>query len=174
MAIFKFGDAVPEIHESAYIAPGATVIGRVRIAAGASIWPGAVLRGDNDWIVIGRDSNVQEGAILHTDPGSVLTLGTEVTVGHQAMLHGCTVGDGSLVGIQAVVLERAKIGAGCLVGACSLVTEDKVFEDGSMILGSPARVARALTEQQIAGLRRAARSYADRGALFRRELVQIG
>jgi carbonic anhydrase/acetyltransferase-like protein (isoleucine patch superfamily) len=124
---------------SAWVADSATVIGRVDLAEGASVWYGAVLRGDNDWHRIGRNSNVQDGSVLHTDLGIELVLGENVTVGHQCMLHGCTIGDGTLVGIQSVVLNRARIGRHCLVGAGSLVTEGKEFPDGSMIMGSPGQ-----------------------------------
>ncbi len=139
MAIYQLEDLIPQIAASAWVAPSATVIGRVVMEEGASVWYGAVLRGDNDLIHIGRNSNVQDGSVLHTDSGVPLTLGEGVTVGHQVMLHGCSVGDGSLIGIQAVVLNGAKIGRHCIVGAGALVTEGKEFPDGSLIVGSPAR-----------------------------------
>jgi len=174
MPIYRLGDAIPQIDPSAWIADNATVIGRVTIGPGASVWFGAVLRADNEPIAIGARSNVQEGAVLHTDPGWPLTLGQDVSIGHQAMLHGCTVGDGSLVGIQAVLLNGARIGRGCLVGACALVTEDKVFADGSLIIGSPAKLLRALTPAQIEDQRRTAGGYVTRAARYRATLVKAG
>ena len=174
MPIYRLGDAVPQIHPSAWVAENATLIGRVTLGPGASVWYGAVLRADNEPIVIGANSNVQENAVLHTDPGRPLTLGEEVTVGHMAMLHGCTVGDGSLVGIQAVLLNGATIGRGCIVGACALVTEDKVFADGSLIVGSPAAIKRALSAEQITDLKRIAAGYVARAQRYRNELVRVG
>ena len=135
MAVYKLKDSSPTIAASAYVAPNASVIGHVVLADQSSVWFGATLRGDNEIISIGRGSNVQDGTVMHTDPGFPLTVGAEVSVGHQAMLHGCTVGDGSLIGIQAVVLNAAVIGKGCLVGAGAVITERKVFADGTLILG---------------------------------------
>ena len=174
MPTYRLGNAVPQIDPSAWVAESATVIGRVTLGPGASVWPGAVLRADNEPIVIGARSNVQENAVLHTDPGRPLTLGEDVTVGHLAMLHGCTVGDGSLIGIQAVLLNGATIGRGCIVGACALVTEDKVFADGSLIVGSPAAFKRALTAERIDDLKRIAAGYVARAQRYRNELVQVG
>jgi len=145
MAIYQIGDDAPRIAATAWVADSAQVIGRVSLAEGASVWYGAVLRGDNDSITVGARSNVQDGSVLHTDNGFPLTLGDDVTVGHQVMLHGCTVGNGSLIGIQAVVLNGAKIGRNCIVGAGSVVTEGKEFPDGSLIIGSPAKLVRPLT-----------------------------
>lgn len=173
MTRYRLGDKTPFIDESAYIAREAVVIGDVRLAANTSVWSGAVLRGDNEPIVIGEGSNIQEGTVMHTDPGCPLTLGERVTVGHQAMLHGCTVGDGSLIGIQAVVLNRAVIGRECLVGAGAVVTEGKVFPDRSLILGAPAKVVRTLSDDDVAGLRRNAQTYVDRRAQFKAELVEL-
>jgi carbonic anhydrase/acetyltransferase-like protein (isoleucine patch superfamily) len=173
MAIYQLGDRVPRIHASAFVHEQATVIGLVQLGEGVSIWPGAVLRGDNEPIVIGDGSNVQECSILHTDPGFPLTVGRHVTIGHQAMLHGCTIGDGSLVGIQAVVLNRAVIGRNCLVGACALVTEDKVIPDGSLVIGSPAKVARTLTEADIAGMHANTEGYVRRGTHYRAALRRL-
>jgi carbonic anhydrase/acetyltransferase-like protein (isoleucine patch superfamily) len=174
MPIYKIGDHSPDIAPDAFVAPSATVIGKVVLKSQASVWFGAVIRGDNEPIVIGEASNVQEGAVLHTDPGIPLTLGDRVTVGHQAMLHGCTVGDGSLIGIQAVILNGAVIGKHCLVGAGAVVTERKTFADRSLILGSPAKVVRELTDEDVARLEASARSYADRQAQYTRELEAIG
>jgi carbonic anhydrase/acetyltransferase-like protein (isoleucine patch superfamily) len=142
-----------------WIAPGAVIIGKVVLKKNASVWFGAVLRGDNEIIEVGEDANVQDGAILHTDPGHPLTLGTGVTIGHRAMLHGCSVGENSLIGIGAVVLNGARIGRNCLVGAGALITEGKQIPDGSLVLGSPGRVVRALDEAAIAGLRASADHY---------------
>ena len=173
MTRYRLGDKSPHIDESAYVATEATIIGDVRLAADTSVWAGAVLRGDNEPIVVGTGSNVQEGTIMHTDPGCPLTVGEGVTIGHQAMLHGCTVGDGSLVGIQAVVLNNAVIGRECLVGAGAVVTEGKVFPDRSLILGAPAKVVRTLTDEDVAGLKRNAQGYVKRAALFKQELVPL-
>jgi carbonic anhydrase/acetyltransferase-like protein (isoleucine patch superfamily) len=174
MPIYRLGDAVPEIDASAYVAPSATVVGQVKLAAGTSVWFGTVLRGDNEPINIGPNSNVQDGAVLHTDPGYPMVLGEHVTVGHQAMLHGCTIGDGSLVGMQAVVLNGARIGRDCLVGAGALVTEGKEFPDRSLIVGSPAKVVRELSDEAVAGLRRTAQNYVERSRQYRDTLEQIG
>lgn len=173
MAQYQLGDLTPTVDDSAYIAPGATVIGNVRLKACASVWPGAVLRGDNDPITVGEASNIQENAVLHTDAGAPLTLGDYVTVGHQAMLHGCTIGDGSLIGIQAVVLNHAVIGKECLVGAGAIVTEGKTFPDRSLILGAPARVVRQLTDDDVARMRTGAESYAERQAIYKTTLKRI-
>ena len=156
MAIYQLEDDVPELHASAWVADSARVIGRVQLAEGTSIWYGAVLRGDNDLIRIGRNSNVQDGSVLHTDHGMPLTLGEGVTVGHQVMLHGCTIGDNSLIGIQSVVLNGARIGRDSIVGAGALVTEGKQFPDGVLIVGAPAKVVRELTPEQIDHLRQMA------------------
>ena len=174
MPIYRLGDAVPQIDPTAWVADSATVIGHVTLGPGVNVWFGAVLRGDNEPIVIGARSNVQEGAVLHTDPGRPLTLGEDVTVGHQAMLHGCTVGDGSLIGIQAVLLNGVRVGPGSIVGACALLTEDKVFAAGSLIVGSPASVKRALGAEQMANLRTTAAEYVERASRYRNGLVRIG
>ena len=174
MPIYKLGDYAPTIHESAFVADTATIVGKVTLEENASVWFGAAIRGDNEPITIGVGSNVQEGAVLHTDPGRPLKIGRNVTVGHQAMLHGCTIGDGSLVGIQSVVLNGAVIGRNCLVGAGSVVTENKTFPERSLILGAPARVARQLTDEEVAGLEKSAESYVQRRDLFKAALVRIG
>ena len=173
MAIYQLGDELPLIGAGAWVADSASVIGRVALGAGASVWFGAVLRGDNEWITVGARSNVQEGAVLHTDLGFPLTLGEDVTVGHQVMLHGCHVGDGSLIGIQAVVLNGARIGRHCLVGAGSVVTEGKSFPDGSLILGSPAKVVRQLSEEQIQRMALGAAHYVHNAQRFRGQLKRI-
>lgn len=174
MAIYQLGDDAPRIAPTAWVADSAQLIGRVALGEGASVWYGAVLRGDNEWITLGARSNVQEGSVLHTDMGFPLTLGEDVTVGHQAMLHGCTVGDGSLIGIQAVVLNGAKIGRGCLVGAGAVVTEGKEFPDGSLILGAPAKVVRELPPEQLARLKQSAASYVKNAERHRTLLKKIG
>jgi carbonic anhydrase/acetyltransferase-like protein (isoleucine patch superfamily) len=174
MPIYQLGESAPEIDPSAYLTDTAIVIGKVRIDAQASIWFGATLRGDNELIAIGEGSNVQEGCTLHTDPGYPLTVGKNVTIGHQAMLHGCTVGEGSLIGIQAVILNGAKIGKNCLVGAGALVTEGKEFPDNSLIIGSPAKAVRTLTEEDIQRMHGNSANYAKRGQAYKTQLKRIG
>ena len=174
MAIYQLDDDIPRIAETAWVADSAQVIGRVALEEGASVWFGAILRGDNEWISIGRGSNVQDGTVMHTDMGYPLTIGEHVTIGHQAMLHGCTIGDGSLIGIQAVVLNNAKIGRNCLVGAGALVTEGKEFPDGSLIMGAPAKVVGQLTPERFERIRQGALSYAQKADRFRRGLKKIG
>jgi carbonic anhydrase/acetyltransferase-like protein (isoleucine patch superfamily) len=173
MAIYQFDTLIPAIHTETFVAQDATVIGNVTLEQGVSVWPQAVLRGDNEPIRIGQNSNVQEGAVLHADPGFALTVGEGVTIGHQAMLHGCTIGDGALIGIQAVVLNGAVIGKNCLVGAGAIVTEGKVFPDNSLILGAPAKVVRELTLEAIAGMQRNARDYVAKGQVYKDKLVRI-
>ena len=173
MAIYQLDDDTPRIADTAWVADSAQVIGRVELQEGASVWFGAILRGDNEWITVGRGSNVQDGCVLHTDMGYPLTIGADVTIGHQVMLHGCTIGDGSLVGIQAVVLNNARIGRHCLVGAGALVTEGKEFPDGSLIMGSPARVVRQLSPEQFERLRQGAVHYAENAARYRNGLKKI-
>lgn len=174
MALYQLDAHRPRLARGAWVADSAQVIGNVELAEGASIWFGAILRGDTELLTIGRGSNVQDGSVLHADVGFPLTVGENVTVGHQVMLHGCTVGDGSLIGIQAVVLNGAKIGKHCLVGAGALVTEDKEFPDGSMIIGSPARVVKQLTPEQIVGLKRSAEHYVMNARRFAAGLTKIG
>ncbi len=174
MAIYQLGDVSPDIHDTAYVTDTATVIGNVQLKAHASIWFGATLRGDNELISIGERSNLQEGVVAHTDKGFPLTLGSDVTVGHQAMLHGCSIGDGSLIGIQAVILNGAKIGRNCLVGAGALVTEGKEFPDNSLIIGTPAKAVRTLTDEQIAGLKASADMYVQRAINYRQNLKPLG
>lgn len=174
MAIYQLGEHAPEIDPSAFVAGSATLIGKVTLAANTSVWFGATLRGDNERITIGENSNVQEGTVMHTDMGYPLDIGQGVTIGHQAMLHGCTVGDGSLIGIGAVILNGARIGKGCLVGAGALVTENKTFPDHSLILGSPAKVVRTLTQEDLLRLQGNAASYVARGQLFNTQLKRIG
>ncbi len=174
MALYRIGDKQPQVAASAFIAKEASLVGDVIVGEEASVWFGASARGDNEPIRIGRASNVQEGAVLHADPGYPLTIGAHCTIGHQAMVHGCTIGDGALVGIQAVILNGAVIGAGSLVGAGAVVTERKVFPEKSLILGAPAKVVRQLSDEEVAGLRRTADNYAARSRQFREELQAVG
>ncbi len=173
MAIYRIKDQHPHVHPTAFVAESADVMGQVHLAQGSSVWPQAVLRGDNELITLGEQSNVQEGAVLHTDVGYPLTIGSDVTVGHQAMLHGCTVGDGALIGIQAVVLNGAVIGKGCLVGAGALVTEGKVFEDGMLIIGSPAKAVRPLTDAEKLRMAAGTGIYVLKAAQYKTDLVRI-
>lgn len=174
MPTYRLGEDAPDLAPDAWVAPGAHVIGRVRLAAQASVWFGAVLRGDNEPIAIGARSNVQDGAVLHTDPGFPLQIEDNVTVGHLAMLHGCTIGAGTLIGVQAVVMNGAVVGRECLVGAGALITEGKTFPDRSLIIGAPAKAVRTLSDEEIASLHRAADVYVKRSARYRAELVPIG
>jgi carbonic anhydrase/acetyltransferase-like protein (isoleucine patch superfamily) len=173
MAIYSFDGHTPRIAPDAYVADSATVLGRVTLGARASVWFGASVRGDNDDITIGAGSNVQDGAVLHIDPGYPMRIGERVSIGHQAMLHGCTIGDGALIGIQAIVLNGAVIGPDCLVGAGALVTEGKQFPARSLILGSPAKVVRELTDKDLLMLKGAADSYIQRGARYRDSLLRV-
>jgi len=174
MAIYQLGDRVPVIPASCYIAAEATIIGAVTLGERVSVMSGAVIRGDNEPIVIGDDSNIQEGCSLHTDLGFPLTIGKGATIGHMVMLHGCTIGDGALIGIAAVVLNNSVIGKDCLVGAGSVVTENKRFADRSVIFGSPAKVVREVTEANIVRMRESAGDYVKRGIQFKAELKRIG
>lgn len=174
MAIYQLADDQPLIDPSAWVADNATVIGRVRLGAGSSIWYGCVLRGDNETITIGRNANVQDGSVLHTDAGVPLTLGDRVSVGHLAMLHGCSVGDNTLIGIRAVLLNGARIGRDCIVGAGALVTEGKEFPDGALIVGSPAKVVRLLTPEQIGHLAWTAEHYVENATRHRTLTRRIG
>lgn len=173
MAVYAFEDLVPSIDPDAWVAPSADVIGDAQLAAGASVWFGAVIRADNTPIIVGARSNVQEGAVLHSDPGKPLTIGSDSTVGHHAILHGCTIGDRVLVGMGAIVLNGAVIGDDCLIGAGALVTEGKVFPAGSLIVGSPARAVRGLDETTRSALLVSADSYADRQRRFRTGLRRV-
>ena len=162
MALYALDNLAPTLAPGAWAAPSADLIGDVRLGERASVWFGAVIRADNTPILVGEASNIQDGAVCHSDPGAPLTIGKGVTVGHQAILHGCTVGDGALIGMGARVLNNAFIGARCIVGAGALVTEGKTYEPGLLIVGSPARVVRALTEQELAMLEMSAAHYAER------------
>lgn len=173
MAIYQLGEHAPHIDPSAYVTDEAVLIGRVTLHENASVWFNATARADNEPIIIGKNSNVQEACVLHADPGFPLTIGDNVSVGHQAMLHGCTIGDGSLIGIQAIILNGAQIGKHCLVGAGALVTEGKVFPDNSLIIGVPAKVARTLSEEEVARLHDSAQHYVDRAAMFKTSLKRV-
>ena len=166
MPLYALGDLAPSFGDGAWAAPSADLIGDVRLGDRASVWFGAVIRADNTPIIIGEESNIQDGAVGHSDPGAPLTIGKRVTVGHQAILHGCTIGDGALVGMGARVLNGAVIGERCLVGAGALVTEGKSFETGMLIVGSPARVLRPLSEQELAMLELSAAHYAEKAAHY--------
>lgn len=173
MAIYRIGAKQPSISKTAFVAAEATLIGDVSLGEQASVWPGAVIRADNEPILIGNESNVQEGAVLHTDPGFPLTLGDRVTVGHQAMLHGCTIGEGSLIGIQAVVMNGAVIGRNCLVGAGALITEGKQFPERSLITGVPGKVVRQLTDEDVASLAASASVYSGKAGEYFAQLHHI-
>ncbi|RYF66654.1 MAG: gamma carbonic anhydrase family protein [Comamonadaceae bacterium] len=174
MAIYELDGVAPQLGSGVYIADSAQVMGNVILGENASVWFGAVLRGDTETLTIGRNSNVQDLSVLHADVGCPLTLGDNVTVGHQVMLHGCTVGDNSLIGIQAVILNNAKIGRNSIVGAGSVVTEGKEFPDNSLIIGSPAKVVRTLDDAAAAKLRQSAEHYVDNGRRFAAGLKKIG
>lgn len=169
--LYSLGEFSPQlVGDGHFIAPSAAVIGRVTLAARSSVWFSCVLRADVEDIEVGEGSNIQDGAVVHADPGFPARIGERVTVGHKAMLHGCSIGDGSLIGINAVVLNGAKIGRGCLIGANALVTEGMEIPDGSLVLGSPAKVRKALSEEQQAQLGMSADHYIDNAARFLREL----
>jgi carbonic anhydrase/acetyltransferase-like protein (isoleucine patch superfamily) len=170
MPVYALNDAAPDLAADCWIAPSADVIGAVRLGAGTSIWFGAVVRADNGVIAVGARSNVQDGAVLHSDPGAPLTVGGDCTIGHRAVLHGCTIGDRVLVGMGATVLNHATIAEDCVIGAGALVTEGKSFPPRSLIVGAPARAVRTLTDDQLAGLRLAAAGYVDKARRYREGL----
>lgn len=170
MPLYALADISPSIDPTAWVAPSADLIGDVRLGPRASVWFGAVIRADNTPIILGEESNFQDGAIGHSDPGAPLTIGARVTIGHQAILHGCTVEDEALIGMGARILNGTVIGARCIVGAGALVTEGKIFEPRSLIVGSPARAIRTLTDEQVALLRLSAAHYAEKAAAYARDL----
>ncbi|HEU4956406.1 MAG TPA: gamma carbonic anhydrase family protein [Sphingomicrobium sp.] len=174
MPLYEIDGIAPTLSEGAWVAPSADLIGDVRLGARVSVWFGAIIRADNTPIILGDESNFQDGAIGHSDPGAPLTIGARVTVGHQAILHGCTVEDEALIGMGARILNGAVIGAQCIVGAGALVTEGKKFEPRSLIVGSPARAMRQLSEDQVALLRLSAAHYAEKAARYARGLRPIG
>ena len=171
--IFSLDGVAPQIDADAWVAPGAQVMGRVSLGPGVGIWFGAVLRGDNEPIVVGEATNIQENCVLHTDMGYPLTIERDCTIGHKAMLHGCTIGDGTLIGMGATILNGARIGKGCLIGACALVTEGKEIPDGSLVMGSPGRVVRQLDETARARLLASAAGYRANAARFRAGLREV-
>ena len=175
MPLYALAGHVPQTPEPGlfWLAPDATVIGKVTIAEDVGIWFGAVLRGDNEPIAVGRGSNIQEGTMVHTDPGFPVSIGEGCTIGHHAIIHGCTIGDNALIGMGATVLNGARIGRNCLVGANALVTEGKEFPDGSLIVGAPARAVRSLDEAAIEGLKRSARNYIANWQRFARDLRRL-
>jgi carbonic anhydrase/acetyltransferase-like protein (isoleucine patch superfamily) len=173
MALYELDGKAPQLGEGAWVADTATVIGAVELAPNASVWFGTVIRGDTETIRIGRNSNIQDLSVLHADIGQPLTIGDNVTVGHQVMLHGCTIGDGSLIGIQSVILNGAKIGRNCIVGAGSVVTEGKEFPDNSLIIGSPAKVMRTLDDATAAKLAQSAEHYVENARRFAKGLKKI-
>lgn len=168
---YRLGDSRVDTHPQSWVAPTAVLIGKVRLEAGASVWFGAVLRGDNELIHIGENSNVQDGAVMHTDMGSPLSIGEGVTIGHNAMLHGCSVDDYSLIGINAVILNGARIGKYCIIGANSLVGEGKIIPDGSLVMGSPGKVVRELTDLQKKMLEASANHYVQNAQRYARDLM---
>ena len=173
MTLYALGDVTPTVNDDAWVAPDANVIGNVVLEAGSSVWFGSTLRGDNEVIHVGKGSNVQENSVFHTDPGCPLTIGENCTIGHKVMLHGCTIGDNSLIGMGATVLNGAKIGKNCLIGAGALITENKVIPDGSLVMGSPGKVVRELDAKAIQMLTASAQHYTENAARFRRELKPV-
>ncbi len=173
MAVYSLDDKTPELAEDAWVAESASVIGNVVMHEGSSVWFSAVVRGDNETIVIGKRSNVQDNAVLHSDPGSPLNIGEGITIGHQAMVHGCTIGDNTLIGIGATILNGAKIGKNCLIGAHALITEGKVIPDGSMVMGSPGKVVKELGAHHIAMLQGGAEVYVQNAKRFKAGLKRV-
>ncbi|MDF1727993.1 MAG: gamma carbonic anhydrase family protein [Sulfitobacter sp.] len=173
MTLYALGDLSPQVEASAWVAPDANVIGNVRLAAGSSVWFCATLRGDNELIDVGEGSNVQENCVFHTDIGFPLTIGKNCTIGHKVMLHGCTIGDNSLIGMGATVLNGAKIGKNCLIGAGALITENKEIPDGSLVMGSPGKVVRQLDEKAFQMLTASAHHYTENAARFAKDLKAL-
>jgi carbonic anhydrase/acetyltransferase-like protein (isoleucine patch superfamily) len=173
MALYQIGLKRPTIHPRAYISEHAVIIGDVEIGEGASVWPGAVLRGDAERIVIGREVNVQDAAVIHADPGFPVNIEAGASIGHQAMLHGCSIGENTVIGIQSVILNGATIRANSLIGAAAFIGEGKSFPERSLIFGAPARVIRELEDEIIADLRAIAKEYRERGEMYASELTRI-
>ncbi len=159
--IYDFEKNVPEIHSEAWVASNATIIGKVKLEKNSSIWFNSVLRGDVELITIGENSNVQDGSVLHTDPGYPLTVGKGVTIGHMVMLHGCKISDDTLIGIGSVILNNSKIGKNCIIGANTLITENKIIPDNSLVLGSPGKIVRKITKEDIIKIKDNAKEYID-------------
>jgi len=173
MTLYALADIAPTVAEDAWVAPDANVIGNVELGPKSSVWFGCTLRGDNERITVGQGSNVQENCVFHTDVGYPLTIGTNCTIGHKVMLHGCTIDDNSLIGMGATVLNGAKIGKNCLIGAGALITENKVIPDGSLVMGVPGKVVRSLDEGAIAGLTQSALHYQQNAARFAADLKEV-
>jgi carbonic anhydrase/acetyltransferase-like protein (isoleucine patch superfamily) len=175
MSVYALGAEAPQLPADGdyWVAPNAVLVGKIVMKPGSSVWFGAILRGDNESIVIGENSNVQDGSVLHTDPGTPLVLGRNVTIGHMAMLHGCTIGDNSLVGIGAIVLGNAKIGRNCLIGAGALITEGKEIPDNSLVVGAPGKVIRTLDDEQAARLALSAQHYVDNWRRYKRDMASV-
>ena len=173
MGIYRLGNFTPKLDKDSWVAPSADIIGKVDIQKSASVWFGAVLRGDNEYITIGEGSNVQDGCVLHTDIGAPLSISSNCTIGHKAILHGCTIGEQSLIGMGAIVLNHAVIGSRCLIGAHALIPEGKVIPDGALVVGAPGRVIRILTEDEQNRLLLAAQSYQQNWRRFITELAPI-
>jgi carbonic anhydrase/acetyltransferase-like protein (isoleucine patch superfamily) len=173
LPIYSLDGVRPDIADNAYVAPNAQIIGNVKMADHSSVWFGAVIRGDNDLIEIGARTNIQDNSVLHTDPGIPLTIGDGVIVGHRVMLHGCKIGENTLIGIGATILNGAEIGKNCIIGAHSLITEGKVIPDGSMVVGSPGRIIKSLTEQHFQMLRINSEVYVANAKRFNQNLIKI-
>ena len=173
MAIYQLGDIAPQIDPTAFIFESADIIGEVVIEAGASVWANVSIRGDNTRIHIGKNSNIQEGSVLHVDEDPPLVIGEHVTVGHQAMLHGCTIGSGSLIGMQAIVLNNVRIGKNCLIGAGAIITEGREIPDASLVIGV-GKIVRTLSDEEIANIRHNNQVYVDRAQMYRKKLKKIG
>lgn len=174
MSLYALDSRAPQLGEGCWVAENATVVGSVVLGRNVNVWFGATLRGDNDPITVGDNSNIQDGSILHTDDGVPLTIGANVTVGHMVMLHGCSIGEGSLIGINAVVLNRAVIGKHCLIGANTLIPEGKVIPDRSLVVGTPGRIIRELSDEEVANLERSAAGYVRNAARYAAGLRRIG
>lgn len=173
MTLYALDGMAPEVAEDTWIAPDANLIGKIVVEEGGSVWFGCTLRGDNEEIRVGKGSNVQESCVLHTDMGYPLVIGEGCTIGHKAMLHGCTIGDNTLIGMGATILNGAKIGNNCLIGAGALVTENKVIPDGSLVMGAPGKVVREMSEEAIEGLKKSAIGYQNNMRRFRDDMTKI-
>jgi carbonic anhydrase/acetyltransferase-like protein (isoleucine patch superfamily) len=172
MPIYSLGTLSPQIDPDAWIAPNATVIAQVVLGAHVTVWWNCTLRGDTDQIVVGENTNIQDNSVIHTDPGLVVNIGRDVTIGHRVILHGCTIGDGSLIGMGATLLNRSVIGKNCLIGANTLIPEGKIIPDRSLVVGSPGKIVRELTDEEVARLASSAQRYVANGKRYREELVK--